>query len=89
MGGGLGEGWLEIAPDSGSADDGKRNEMEMNVVFLRAGGQMGRESERGGTRQMCFEKDPADFLVKRLLGTSLTRELLVTGISADGFLNKG
>ena len=50
---------------------------------------MGRESESGGTTQMCFVKDPADFLVKRLLGTSLTRELLVTGISADGFLNKG
>ena len=24
MGGGLGEGWLEIAPGRGSADDGKR-----------------------------------------------------------------
>jgi len=28
MGWGLGKGWLEIAPD-----DGKRNEMEMNVAW--------------------------------------------------------
>jgi len=34
MGWGLGKGWLEIAPDSGSADDGKSWYSEGSCILI-------------------------------------------------------